>query len=307
MKIISDIESLFWKERNSVITLGDFDGFHAGHRKLIETTLSYAAENDLSPILVTYDPSPKSVLRKRRFDEQIYTKEEKISLLQEYGFDAVVFIPFDDTFVRMSARRFLHEILLHHLQAKHIIIGYDHHFGYNRRGNYTYLSGAAQRYDFSVEQIKPFILKHETVSSSLIRQLLRAGEVCKANEFLASPFFLIGTVIHGQQRGKKLGIPTANLHVMPEKILPREGVYMGRIAIGSRIKNAVVNVGFNPTFSNIDLSVEAHILDFDEDIYGQTVKLEILRRIRDERKFESVDELIAQIHSDIEVALKLNR
>ncbi len=305
MIIISDIENLEWKGKPGVITLGDFDGFHLGHRSLLEHSIRRAREMDSASLLVTYHPSPKMLLGKRRFDEQIYTKSEKIFLLQEYNLDAVVFIPFEERLLNVSAKTFLQEILLKKLQARHIILGYDHHFGKNRRGNFRYLQNAATKYHFTTEELPRVLHNGEAISSSAIRLSLKAGEIEKANAMLGRPFFVSGTVIHGNQRGRLLGTPTANLHINPDKILPREGVYAGHAFIGKRREKAVFNIGFNPTFNNIDLSLEAHILDISENLYGEPLRVELLWRLRDEQKFENVDALKARITEDVRNAREL--
>lgn len=302
MLIISDLDDYEpdWKE--SVLTLGDFDGIHKGHRYLIEKTVETAAGRGAAPVLVTYDPSPKKVLKKLKHDSLIYTKDEKICLLQNFPLKAVVFIPFSDEFARISARRYLHEILLKKLKAKHIILGYDHHFGRNRRGNYSYLKMAAQKYPFEVERIQPVKLIRSPVSSTRIRDYLSTGHIKKANKLLTEPYFIRNTVIRGRQRGSSIGVPTANLRVPPEKLLLSEGVYYGRADYGGRSYKTVVNIGFNPTFENVDLSVEAHLLDFNKDIYGEALTVYFYEKIRDEQKFDGIEQLVGQIKKDISYA-----
>lgn len=303
MIILSDWQGYQSQWAESVVTLGDFDGIHLGHRELLKSTIEQARNTGRAAILVTYDPSPKKVLKKKKYDSQIYTQSEKIAILQHYELDMAVFLPFDEKMARFSAATFLQEILIKTLKARHIIIGYDHHFGFNRRGNYRYLKAAAKKYNFEVNRIDAIEYKKEQpVSSTSIRALLRLGKVAAAKELLGYPFMIRGTVIHGMKRGRKIGVPTANIHISPDKVTPKEGVYYAIARYGNRDFKAMVNIGHNPTFDNDYLTVEAHLLDFDEDIYGEILCLFFMERIRDEIKFSSIDNLISQIKADIELA-----
>ncbi|MDH5721251.1 MAG: bifunctional riboflavin kinase/FAD synthetase [Spirochaetia bacterium] len=304
MQIISDLEGFSPNWKSCALTLGDFDGFHQGHRALISRMIAISKENKVPAVLLTYDPSPKKVLQKLKFDTQIYTREEKIILLQNFLLRASVFLPFSKRLSLISAADFLENILLDSLHAKYILVGYDHHFGHNRKGNFEYLLKESKKYKFKTETIKPMNYKSMPISSSLIRNFLKNGEIEKANILLQAPFFIMSTVIVGKQRG--LGIPTANLHISPEKLLPKEGVYQGVVLYGGKKYKAVVNIGFNPTFSNIDLSIEAHIIDFSENIYGQTIQLYFLKRLREEKKFINLSSLKSQIEDDIKRAKTMN-
>ena len=303
MEIISDIKDLQVSWQKATITLGDFDGFHLGHRRLIKKMIRSANEN-APPVLVTYDPSPKKVLSRLRTDSNIYTKEEKIIILQRFPIRAGVFIPFDLQMAQMSASHFLKNILIDTLKASHIILGHDHCFGRNRHGNYSYLKKARTKYDFEVNQIKAVSYHGLQVSSSRIRKLLKEGDIKSANKLLVSPYLIMGVVIRGRQRGRQLGLPTANLRIPPEKLIPKEGVYYCSVQYGSEIFKSVVNIGFNPTFENVDISIEAHILNFNRNIYGETLKLYFHERIRDEKKFNTLDELKMRIQTDIDFAKK---
>jgi len=304
MQIINDLNNFNANWNESVVCLGDFDGFHRGHKKLIQNTVSWALKTGRDPILITYDPSPKKVLKKLKHDSNIYTKAEKISLLQEFNLRAVIFIPFNLKMAKMTASDFLKQVLLKKIKAKNIVLGYDHHFGRNRHGNFKYLNLASKRYDFSVRQIKPFKLWQETVSSTKIRKFLVDGLLSKANRFLGSPYIIMGTIIKGKQRGRQFGVPTANLHIESEKLLPQTGVYFGYARYGDKKYKAVINIGKNPTFNNQNISIEANILNFSKDIYGETLTICLQEKIRDEKKFDSIDELKEQIFKDIQKAKK---
>ena len=307
MEIISSLDNYTPNWEGCVLTMGDFDGMHTGHRKLIKTTIQQAEKLTLASVLLTYDPSPKKTLQKLKHDESIYTRVEKIMLLQNFSLHAVIFLPFNKDILHMTAKSFLKNILLKQLKVKKLIFGYDHKFGRNRHGNYKYLNLAQRKYDFKVKSIKEVKMFKRTVSSSRIRKLLKEGQIASINRFFFVPYFIQGTVILGKQRGKTMGIPTANLKVSPDKLLPKAGVYF---CITRRDKCSfitVVNIGKNPTFEHdkIDLSIEAHLLDFDENIYNELLTLFFIHRIRDEKKFLNVEQLKEQIAIDIKQAKKM--
>ena len=306
MQVINslDKENISWD--SCVLTLGDFDGLHKGHIKLITKTLNIAKKKKLPVVLVTYEPSPKKILGKLANHSDIYTKEEKISILQQYAFDAIIFIPFTPKMLQIKASLFLKNILLKYLQAKHIVIGHDHCFGKNRHGNYRYLKLAEQRYNFNVYKIKAVTFSKRVISSSSIRAFIEQGEISKANKALGRPFHIEGKIIHGKQRGKNLlNIPTANISIHNNKVRPSPGVYAGLVQISSEWYKAAINIGYNPTFKNPSLSIEAHILDMNKQIYGLKMTLFLFYYIRKEKKFSSVALLSKQIQQDIKRTRKL--
>lgn len=299
MQIISDIENFDADWKNCVMTLGDFDGLHKGHRYLLKKTVAEAIKNHMPAVLVTYDPSPKKVLQKMKHDSNIYTSDEKIILLQEFKLRAAVLLPFNKKMSEMPASDFLKKILLNKLHAGHIVLGYDHKFGRNRHGNFKYLKMASERYNFKVERISPIQWRGRPVSSTRIRNLLSSGKIKEANRLLGAPYLIMGPVIRGKERGRTLGIPTANLLIAPDKLIPAQGVYFGSAQYGAKKYRCVINIGNNPTFENVQLSVEAHLDGFNEEIYGQLLKIYFLGRLRDEKKFSGHDTLIKQIKEDI--------
>ncbi len=305
MEIISNLDEYIPPWESCVLTMGDFDGIHRGHRRLIEETIQQAKKAEIASVLLTYDPSPKKALKKLTYDNNIYIQAEKIALLQSFPLRAVIFLPFDKEIAQTTASKFLKNILLKQLKAKMIIIGYDHKFGRNRHGTYKYLKTAQKKYNFRVKKIKAVKIFREITSSSFLRNLLRNGQIEEANELLLTPYFIQSTVILGKQRGKYLGIPTANLHIPSGKIIPGKGVYFCVAKFGDELFTAVVNIGNNPTFENIHLSVEAHLLGFDKNIYGEQLTLFFIRKIRDEEKFSSVEGLKQQIKMDISEAINL--
>lgn len=305
MEIISDLDEFTARWPQCVLTLGDFDGLHRGHRKLINTAVRMGEKLKLPAIVVTYDPSPKKVLKKLKTDSNIYTRQEKVILLQKFNLRAVVFLAFNKKMAKMQASVFLQNIIIDKLRARHIVIGYDHTFGHNRHGNFNYLKKAGQKHHFTVEQIKPVRLFRETVSSTKIRSYLENGNVKKANRLLGHAYMMQGTVVLGKQRGRLLGIPTANLHVDHEKLIPGQGVYYCMAQYGPKLYRSVVNIGFNPTFQNNKMTIEAHILNFNSEVYGEVLKLFFIQRIRNEKKFSSIGDLKKQIQKDIEKVQKL--
>lgn len=307
MQVVHNLEDFEPNWKQAALTLGVFDGIHLGHQALLGAVDKVAKKKNYAQVLVTYHPHPDLVLGKRNPGErsELFTYPEKLTLLEKTGLDAVIFLPFTKELARMTALRYLREILLGHLRAKCIVIGYDQKFGRGRKGNYALLKKMSHRYDYKVERVSAVKMKGAIVSSSRIRSLLAAGDVQMASRLLGQSFFLTGTVLKGHQRGKTLGFPTANLGISDSKIIPKEGVY-SCIAEHDGIRyRAMVNVGRNPTFQQTDLSIEAHILGFDKDIYGELLQLSFVERLRDEKKFSGVDELIAQLHVDLKHTQKL--
>ncbi len=304
MHIIHDIDSFDPPWSSAAVTPGVFDGLHRGHRALIQRLLKKKVE---ARVLVTYHPHPDLVLGKRKNPEgyELFSYEEKLSLFQSYPLDAVVFLPFTLEFARMTALRYLKEILLGKLLAKHIVIGYDQCFGRGRKGDYKFLKQMSRRYDFTVDRVKAVRGFGPVISSSQIRTYLTGGLVEKAAKLLGHDYFITGTVVRGFQRGRLIGFPTANLEVPASKVLPAEGVYTARAEWGGRIYRAMVNVGKNPTFEGRSITVEAHLLDFDGDLYGQTLRIHFRKRIRDEIRFASVEDLKIRLGKDRDITRQM--
>lgn len=283
--------------------MGDFDGLHTGHRVLIHETVSKAREKNLLSVLVTYEPSPKKILKKIATDSRLTTFREKKELLLESGLDIVVFYPMTAATILISARTFLREFLIAKLRMQELIMGHDHHFGHNRRGNARYLEAAAPRYGFGISIIAEQLTMEKRTSSSRIRAALAEGDVNLVADILGRPYGVTGEVIQGEQNGRKLGFPTANLQFDAEKLLPVNGVYYGHalLADGRRL-TAVANLGKKPTLGEFALGLEVHIIDFSGDLYGSEMRFEFLGHIRAERKFPDLDSLKSQIHQDISFA-----
>lgn len=288
----------------SVVTLGDFDGIHLGHRKLLNKAKLIAKKEGLPVLLLSYTPSPKVVLGKQKNSVQLLTSEERKVLLNEIGIDVLYLYPFTKETTKISAKNFLKNFILNTLKAKHIVIGYDHCFGKNRRGNYRYLKLASSRYEFQLSRCSEVSLWGRKISSSSIKDSLRTGKVRIAAKKLGSLFPVSGTVQKGAQRGSQLGFPTANVTVPKEKILPHDGVYTTITIYKGKKYPSITNIGKNPTFDLDHLSVECHIFNFDKIIYGDNLIIYFVEKIRDEIKFKDINQLKEQIKADCETAQK---
>ncbi len=307
MRVVHGLSDFEAPWESSALTLGVFDGLHRGHQELIKKLQKRSRGKNRANIIVTYNPHPDFVLGKRnnRTAAELFTLAEKISLFQMYNFDAVIFLPFTAELARMTALRYLREILLDKLKAGHIIIGYDQCFGRGRKGDFKFLKQMSGRYNFRVEQIRAVRVGGVIVSSTAIRAHLESGEVEKANRMLGHDFFVTGTVVRGDERGRILGFPTANLDISETKVIPGEGVYAARLERGGTQYRAMVNIGYRPTFGKNLLSVEANILDFSETIYGEQVRLYFIKRIRDEIRFSGAEALKARLEIDRAIVRKI--
>lgn len=307
MQIVHNLDEFIPEWEKAVLTLGVFDGLHLGHQALIRRTVERSVTENAARVLVTYHPHPDLVLGKRRGDHgtELFTYEEKLGLLQKFDLDAAVFLEFSRELAAMSAEEYLQSILVERLRAACIVIGYDQCFGRDRQGDYAFLNRFKDKYGYCVDRIDPVLSAGEVVSSSRIRSAIREGRMAEAAVLLGKHFFVTGTVIRGFQRGRKIGFPTANLDLSVTKVLPENGVYSGWVERGGHFQRAMINIGFNPTFHNQLLSVEAHILDFSDDIYGETIRIHFADRVRDEQQFNGIEALKEQLNRDLEVAARL--
>lgn len=305
MNVFKDLNNLP-KFRNAVITVGTFDGVHKGHQRIISKLNSLAKKHHGESILITFHPHPRFVINPKDTSlKLINTLEEKISLLKEYGIDNLVIVPFTKAFSEISAEEYVAEFLLKHFKPKVIAIGYDHHFGKGRKGNIELLKQYQAEHHFEIERIEKQELEDITISSTKIRKALENGEVDLAFELMNHPYFIEGKVIKGKQLGRTIGFPTANIEIpVPYKLIPKTGVYAVKIMIHGKEYNGMLNIGLKPTFEENVLSTEVHIFDFNEDIYDQTISVQFIAFLRDEIKFNSIDELKNQLELDKINALK---
>lgn len=285
---------------NTVVTIGTFDGVHVGHKKIIKRLVKIAKKEKLQAIVLTFFPHPRMVVQKDTNIKMINTIDEKTKLLEAEGIDHLVVKKFTKDFSRLSAQDYVRDILVNTLHVKHIIIGYDHHFGRNRTANINDLKAFGEIYNFKVTEISAQDINEVTVSSTKIRNALLNGDIKIANAFLGYNFFLTGTVVKGKGIGKKLDYPTANINISESyKLIPKDGVYVVRAMINNNVVYGMMNIGKNPTVEDKDHSIEVHFFDFSKDIYSLQLEVEILERLRNEQKFDSLDELKTQLNQDL--------
>lgn len=283
----------------SVITIGTFDGVHIGHKKIINQLTSISSKNNLISILLSFFPHPKMVLQNDKELKLINTIQEKEGLLNSLNLDYLIIKEFTKEFSRLSALEFVRDILVNKLNAKHIIIGYDHHFGRNRTANIEQLKEFGELYDFKVTEILAQDIDDIAISSTKIRKALINGEITLANKFLGYNFFFSGNVVHGNNIGKTISFPTANIKIdTPYKLVPKNGVYIVKTIIDNQITFGMMNIGYNPTFNGKQKSIEIHFMNFNKNIYDKTLTIEMILRIRNEIKFNSVDDLKKQLEQD---------
>lgn len=286
----------------SVVTAGTFDGMHLGHRALAELAVRRARALGVVPVAYTFDPHPAKILAPTRAPPLLISVEERVRLLLSLGIERVVVEPFDAAFSEVSAEEWVEKYLVERLAPREVVVGFNFSYGRARGGDPARLAAAGRQHGFSVEIVGPVQHQGEVVSSSRLRALLETGAVEVAAGLLGRNFALTGVVEHGDHRGRTIGVPTANLAPDAE-LVPRPGVYASRVFLedGSGW-DAVTNIGTRPTFDGRGHRIEAHLFDFDRDLYGQHIRLELVARLRDERRFEGIDALVAQIHADIEAA-----
>lgn len=290
----------------TVVTVGTFDGVHRGHWAVLETLVRYARADGLSSTLVTFDPHPLRIVRPEHAPRLLTTPAEKIEMLAQSDLDYVALVQFTKELSTYSPRRFVDEILLEGLGMRRLVIGYDHGFGRGRSGDVDTLREIGQEVGFAVDVVAPVLVDGEPVSSSAIRTALAAGDVETAGGALGRPYSLEGTVVRGEGAGRKLGFPTANLALRPgHKLVPHEGIYAVRAALRDRYVDGVLHLGPRPTFPGLPPSIELHLFDFDDDIYGRRVRVDFHARIRDIAKFANVKQLIAAMGADCDRAREL--
>ena len=283
----------------SVITIGTFDGVHIGHTKIINQLITISLKNNLTSILLSFFPHPKMVLQNDNELKLINTIQEKEGLLNSLNLDYLIIKEFTKDFSRLSALEFVRDILVNKLNAKHIIIGYDHHFGRNRTANIEQLKEFGELYDFKVTEILAQDIDDIAISSTKIRKALINGEIKLANKFLGYNFFFSGDVVHGNNIGKTISFPTANIKVdQPYKLIPKNGVYIVKTIIDNQATFGMMNIGYNPTFNGKQKSIEIHFLNFTKNIYHKNLTIEMIMRIRNEIKFNSVEDLKKQLEQD---------
>jgi len=298
MKTFHSIES-FTLKTPTVLTIGTFDGIHIGHKKILKQLISTAKKQQLQSLVLTFFPHPRMVLQKDSNIKLIHTIDERAEILDALGLDNLVIQPFSKEFSRLTATEFVRDILVYQLNVKHIIVGYDHRFGRNRTANIDSLKEFGEIYDFTVEEISAQDIDAVSVSSTKIRRALEQGNLQIANSYLGTNFQLKGTVAKGKGIGKTIHFPTANINIAEEyKMIPKNGVYIAKASIDGNTYFGMMNIGNNPTINGTTQSIEIHLFNFNEDIYHKEISVSILKRIRDEHKFDSIEILQSQLKKD---------
>jgi riboflavin kinase/FMN adenylyltransferase len=305
MKIIDRLENITQPFKNAVITIGNFDGVHIGHQVLFHEVIEKADAIDGTSIAMTFEPHPMRVLKKNGHPALITLYEQKTELIERSGMEVLICIPFTKQFASLSAEDFIKNLLVDKIGMKAIIVGGDYTFGKNREGNLAVLKSFASQLDYEVivaDWIKAARNVSNRISSTKIRELVMAGEVEPARKMLGRHYQIRGLVIKGRDRGGKLlGIPTANINLQDE-LCPKTGIYAVTVEYHNRLYKGVANIGYSPTFNDNEFTVEVHLLDFAENIYGEKIRVNFIERIRDEKKFADISELKDQINRDIKTA-----
>ncbi len=286
------------------LTIGNFDGAHLGHQALFNKTVTLAHKHSGTSIAITFHPHPTRVLRPEIPLKLISTLDQKVKFISYYGIDILICIPFTKEFASTSPTQFVKDILIKKIGIKELVVGYDYSFGRNREGNINFLKTQGVINNFKVHVVPPVIVKSLIVSSTLVRELIAEGKVEQAAQMLGRPFEIQGVVQQGMKRGGPLlGFPTANIYLKEDQLGPKTGVYAVIVQVGEQNYKGVMNVGYNPTFEGEQLSAEVHILEFNQDIYGKTIDIKLIKRLREEKTFSGPQELAAQIKKDISNAL----
>jgi riboflavin kinase/FMN adenylyltransferase len=305
MKVINGIEEISRPFRNPVLTIGNFDGVHLGHVGIFHRVSDLARSLDGESVVMTFDPHPIRVLFPGNGPPLITLHEEKVRLIEAAGIDVLIVIQFTLTFAQMTADDFVEEILHKKIGARAVVVGPDYRFGRDRKGDIAFLMAMGKRLNFEVHVVPDLTVNGKGVSSSAIRTFVTAGEVEEASKMLGRDYQVSGRVVRGRDRGGRLlGFPTANL-VLAEDLTPKPGVYATEVWVDGRRYQGATNIGYSPTFKNGVFSVETHLIDFSGDLYGKTLQVRFIRRLRDEKAFSGPQELAAQIQRDVTQAREI--
>jgi len=305
MKIYRSINE-YNVDKRSVVTIGTFDGLHHGHQKIFKRVINSSKNKNLSSVVLTFFPHPRIILNKYNDIKMIDTLDEKILHINKIGIDSLIIHPFDKNFSLLSANQFIKDYLVEKLKMKHIIIGYDHRFGKGREASVTDLKNYASDYDFTVEEIQAQEIEKIAISSTKVRNSINNGDLKTTEKYLGRYFNLTGKVIKGDGLGKRIMYPTANIFIKEKyKIIPKDGVYLIKTFIKNKFYNGMMNIGHRPTIGANEKSLEVHLFNFNKDIYGEQISIDIISKIRDEKKFSSIEALKDQLVKDENHCLKL--
>ncbi|MCA9018081.1 MAG: bifunctional riboflavin kinase/FAD synthetase [Planctomycetaceae bacterium] len=286
-----------------MVSIGNFDGVHRGHQRMIQTLVHQARREELPAVVFTFDPHPIQLLRPEHAPPELMDLEDRAAILESLGVDCVIAYPTDQALLNLSAEEFFQQILCDQLQAKGLVEGPNFYFGKGRAGDVKLLQTLCARAGMSFEVVEPSLCDSQMISSSEIRKAIQTGDVALAEKMLGRPYQIKGTVEHGAERGRKLGFPTANLSSVTT-LLPAEGVYCGVGIVGGQRYPAAIHIGANPTFQNSETKVEVHLIGFSNEIYGQTLQVELIERLRATQSFSDAEELKTQLAIDIDSAKK---
>ena len=298
LRIFNSIND-FTATKKTIVTLGTFDGVHIGHNAILDKICKAAQQEGLESVILTFFPHPRLIVSNNYDIKLLNTIEEKSVLLEKKGIQNFIIHPFDKTFSELSPREFVSQVLVEKLNIHKIIIGHDHRFGKDRAADFNDLINFGKEFGFEVEEISAQQINEVSVSSTKIRNSLLEGNVVLANEYLGYPYVLTGNVVKGNQLGRTINFPTANIEIPEEyKLIPKIGVYVVTVDVNNDTVFGMMNIGVKPTLGENKLSIEVHLLDFDKDIYNQKIQVKVLERLRDEQKFDSFDALKSQLEKD---------
>ena len=295
------------KFSNAVVTIGTFDGVHQGHRQILHQLKQEAASIGGETVIITFHPHPRNIINKSGDEIRLLnTMAERIELIEKEGIDLLVIVAFTDAFSRLTAEEYVEHFLIENFQPKVVIIGYDHRFGQGRKGDYHRMEEYSTKGFFELREIPAELIHNNTVSSTRIRNSLRAGEVSTANLLLGYDYFFEGMVVHGSKIGRTLGYPTANIMLHDtEKLVPADGIYVVRVNVGEELFDGMMSIGVRPTVDGQNRVIEVNIFDFNKDIYDQTIRVYLVEYLRPEWKFENLDSLKNQIDKDKQNSLRI--
>ena len=306
MKIYTDLSDIKEPPVNPFVTIGNFDGVHLGHQMLFSEVVSKAYQHKGTSVAITFNPHPLKVVRPDIGIKLISNCEQKRELIELAGLDVLIIIPFTKSFAATTAVNFVDQVLIGAIGLKELVVGYDYAFGKGREGDISFLKKQGEEKNFPVSVVEPFYVDQVLASSTKVRELVSAGKMRDVKKLLGRNYQIRGEVKKGKQRGgPELGFPTANLHISQEDLCPRHGVYVTQVIYDGKCYGGVLNIGYNPTFGEERLSAETHIFDFNEDIYGKPIKINLLRFLRAEKKFAGPEKLARQIGEDVKQAKKV--
>lgn len=306
MQVFNSIKDLT-KNKNTILTLGTFDGIHPGHLKIIDKLVDFSKEKGCRNVVITFHPHPRTVLNSGNDVKMLTTQEERRTLLEKHGVENFLTINFTKEFASLTAEEFIYDYLVNGIGITEIILGHDHHFGKGRSGNVELLKKIGAKENFSVTTVDAYYLNDEVISSTRIRNAISEGDLTKANSLLGRNYSFSGLVVGGDKRGRELGYPTANIKLsLQEKLLPAIGIYAVRVLLENENHIGLLSIGKRPTFYNAgELVTEVYIYNFNREIYGEVITVELVERLRGEEKFNSAEELIIQMNRDKENGLKI--